>query len=1069
MIESSHVMPSNLSFITNEKDQNLLSRFKVLIKDTRFFDALVGYFYTSGFHSLYESLEKTEKIRILIGISTNIETADLIQEASQLELAFSHTETKTHFSKMIMQEMALSKDESLVEKGVYKFLEWLQSGKLEIKAYPTENLHAKLYIMSFREGDRDVGRVITGSSNFTKSGLIDNLEFNVELSRPEDYQFAKEKFDNLWDSAVDVSNEYTETIQTRTWLNNTIKPYELYLKFLYEYFKADLSQSEDLLYKYLPDNFKKLEYQEQAVLNAKKILDEYGGVFISDVVGTGKTYVAAMLAQQIEGRNLIIAPPALLDEKNPGSWKNVFNAFNEPYYSESIGSLDNLLARGTDDFKNVFIDESHRFRNESTATYDKLKQICWGKRVILVTATPLNNTPRDILSQIKLFQKSKKSTIPGLPNLEQFFTSMESRLRGLNRQDDYEEYMKVVQQNAREIREKVIKHLMVRRTRGEIEKYFGKDLKKQGLKFPEVAVPQPIFYQLNKEEDAIFGRTVELIAREFTYSRYMPMTYYEGKEGQVEEQGQKNMGRFMKILLIKRLESSFYAFRQSIKRFLYSYEQFLSEYESGNVYVSKGYINKIFELMENDDDEAIQKLIDEDKARRYNAKDFNPQLRTDLENDMAILREIQQMWNKISRDPKILEFVNQLKSIKEFEKNKLIIFTESKETAEYLQKNLEEHLPGQTLIFTGGSSSATRELVIDNFDANARFKKDDYRILISTEVLSEGVNLHQSNVVINYDLPWNPTRLMQRAGRINRVDTDFEKIYTFNFFPTQQANNQIQLKEAAEYKIRMFIEMLGNDARLLTEGEEIKSFDLFEQLTRKETITGEGEDEESELKYLQIIKDIRNDDTDLFEKIKKLPQKARTARLMERENEALLSYMRKGRLEKFYLTDKDQTQELDFLTTANLMEIAPNTPREKIGNQYYDFLTKNKEEFTFSTTDEAEPTKKKGGKDNSRTILQILNTKQIKYFKGFTEEQEEYLRDTVRLLQEGVLSKQAVKNLAKELEHELNEIYQNPLRLIAVLKKNIPDEFYKETMAESAAQTQGPREVILSEYFVTNE
>ena len=252
-------MATLTSFITNEEKSSLLDRFKTLIKDTAYFDVLVGYFYSSGFHELYESLETTNKIRILIGIGTSSEVTTFVEKSKQLELEYSYSETKTHFENMIFSELENSKDSEAVEKGVYKFIEWLRSGKLEIKAYPTENLHAKLYIMGFKEGDRDSGRVITGSSNFTKSGLVDNLEFNVELSRPEDVSFAQKQFNHLWESAVDVSEKYIETVQQRTWLNDTITPYELYLKFLYEYFKTDLSQSEELFYKYIPENFKSLE------------------------------------------------------------------------------------------------------------------------------------------------------------------------------------------------------------------------------------------------------------------------------------------------------------------------------------------------------------------------------------------------------------------------------------------------------------------------------------------------------------------------------------------------------------------------------------------------------------------------------------------------------------------------------------------------------------------------------------------------------------------------------------------------------------------------------------------
>ena len=196
-------------------------------------------------YALHKSLEKTEKIRILIGINTNRQTYQLIQKSQepvQSSFQFSHAEAKEEFSNSIASEMEHSEDNSSVEKGVHKFIEWLQSGKLEIKAYPSENIHAKLYIMTFVEGDKDVGRVITGSSNFTQAGLVDNLEFNVELKDKADYDFALAKFNELWANAVDVKEKYLETIQNRTWLNNTITPYELYLKFLFEYFKEPVAQ-----------------------------------------------------------------------------------------------------------------------------------------------------------------------------------------------------------------------------------------------------------------------------------------------------------------------------------------------------------------------------------------------------------------------------------------------------------------------------------------------------------------------------------------------------------------------------------------------------------------------------------------------------------------------------------------------------------------------------------------------------------------------------------------------------------------------------------------------------------
>lgn len=1064
-------MTSDLTFITNEEHQTLLERFRTLIKDSRFFDVLVGYFYTSGFYGIYKSLEKTEKIRILIGIGTNPDMIHLIQEArraTQPMLPPSHAEVKQQLEEDVAREMEQSEDNPNVEEGVQKFIELLQSGKLEIRAYPTPNIHAKLYIMTFKQGDRDVGRVITGSSNFTGAGLRDNFEFNVELKNRPDYEFAKQKFEELWQNAVNVKDKYIEVVRTRTWLNDTITPYELYLKFLYEYFKDDLAQADEVTYIYTPREFMKLEYQEQAVLNAKKILDEYGGVFISDVVGLGKTYIAAMLANQLDGRCLVIAPPVLLEKKNPGSWPSVFEDFGvRQTRFESLGKLEDLVHEGTDKYKNVIIDEAHRFRTETTISYEKLAQVCRGKRVILVTATPYNNSPIDILSQIKLFQKSRKSTIPNLPDLERFFSGLERKLKNLDRQHGYAEYLKTVKENAREIREKVLKYLMVRRTRSEIERYFADDLEKQSLKFPEVADPQPVFYQLNDAEDKVFTRTANLIAKEFKYARYTPMLYFKGEITQPEELAQKNMGKFMKILMVKRLESSFYAFRNTLRRFINSYELFLKELEKGKVYVSKKYTNKIFEFLEDDDDEAIQRLIEEDKAKVFPAEDFRKEFKTDIEHDLGILREIEQIWADVKRDPKLLAFKEILSSNKVLKEQKLIVFTESKETAEYLAKNLERAAPSQVLLFTGQSSTSVREKVIENFDARYRFPKDEYRLLISTEVLSEGVNLHRSNVIINYDIPWNPTRLMQRVGRINRVDTKFDKIYSFTCFPTKQSNDQIKLKEAAEAKIHAFMTLLGEDAHILTEREPIGSHELFNRLVSKKTVTGEDEEEESELKYLQVIREIREKRPDLFERIKRLPKKARTARVYEEKVNSLLTYFRKGKLHKFFVVNKGNgPQECDFLSSAKIMEATADVERAAISRDYHELLAKNKDAFLYATTEEMPELKARGGRDTATQILRLL--KAIHDFRQLTDEQEMYLEQVMRQLEEGGLTKQTTKKTLQALQEEIKANGANPLRILAVLQTHIPRELLGAHIAESTAQTSGPREVILSEYLVSH-
>ncbi|MBU2228542.1 MAG: helicase [Proteobacteria bacterium] len=1068
-------MSSDLTFLTNESGNTLRDRFSDILKENaRFFDCLVGYFFISGFYKLYPALENVEKVRILIGLKTDRSAYELLQEAreqGELQLQ-SHAAVIEKIPDNVLTEFENSADSAVIETGVHKFVEWVRSGKLEIKAYPGEKLHAKVYIMTFNEGFMDKGRVITGSSNLTQSGLQENLEFNVELKSRADYDFAIAKFTELWALAVDVSQPYEDTIVNRSPFAH-FTPYELYLKFLYEYFRDELNRPDQLEDIYVPDGFKRLKYQEEAVLSARKVLQEYGGLFLSDVVGLGKTYMAALLAQQLDGRSLVIAPPHLLDKHNRGSWPNVFGDFRVPHTDfESIGKLEDLLERDVSKYSNVFIDESHRFRTETNQTYEMLAQICRGKRVILVSATPLNNTPRDILSQVKLFQNGKNSTIPNVRNLEAFFTRLEKRLHGLDRQTDREEYFAAVQANAKETREQILKYLMIRRTRREIMKYYGEDLKLQGFKFPEVADPEPLFYKFSMTENDIFNETVRLITQAFAYARYKPLTYYEGKREHREVQSQRNLAKFMKILLIKRLESSFHAFRLSLERFIRSYDRFIEEFHKGNVYISKKHINKIFELLETDDQEAIDRLLDTDRAERLAAKDFNADFLRDLESDRVILKKIETLWKQIKRDPKWEAFSEVLHKDRILKKGKVIIFTESKETAEYLHQRITDAIDRKVLLFTGSSDESQRKEVIANFDARAFQPQDKYRILVATEVLSEGVNLHGSNIVVNYDIPWNPTRLIQRVGRVNRVDTAFDTIHTYNFFPTEESNDLIKLKEAAEAKIHAFIEMLGADARLLTEGEEIKSHDLFAKLTSKKTITGEEEDEESELEYLTEIREVRDKEPALFTRIKRLPRKARSTRLFTADNAvevkelpALLTYFRQGRLDKFFLAPPDvaESLELDFFATAKTLKPAdPEEKREAIPSDFYTLLEKNKRAIEAATSpdlDDAIP-KQKGGA-NDAYILKRLKAKEIRRYHGFTEDDELYIQKVVQLLIDGALPKPTTKKVAEALKKE-----SQPLKVLGILHRDISPLFFQTTRAQMTAHVLSPREVILSSYLL---
>lgn len=1049
-------MNTDLSFITNEVGQTLSDRFKTLIKDSRFFDCLVGYFYLSGFYLIKDVLANTEKIRILVGLGISKELENIFDNTEGVSFTLSDKQIQEQYIENVKKEFEQSPDQRKIEEGIKDFINLIKNKKLEIRIYPEKKLHAKVYILTFKEGDRDYGRVITGSSNLTYAGLIDNLEFNVELKNRSDYEYAKQKFEELWKQGIDVTKKVKDVVEKETYLNESITPYKLYLKFLYEYFIDDLNAEKYLQEKYLPENYIEFDYQTQAVLNAKKIIEAYGGCFLSDVVGTGKTYIAARLINELKGRTLVLAPPKLLSRSSPGSWKNVFADFNIPADFFSIGKLDEALEEvSRRNYDNIIIDESHRFRNQSTISYAKIAQICYGKRVILVSATPYNNYPDDLLNQIALFQNRRKSTIPGLQNLEEFFGRLSRKLDNVDREKDYAEYLKVIKENSIEIRNKCLKYVMVRRTRSEIEKYFAKDLEKNKIKFPTVLPPKPLFYQLDKNLDNIFMRTVELITQTLKYARYRPLLYLKDQSqiDQLARQSQMNLGGFMKVLLVKRLESSFHAFKKTLERFIKSHELFIGTYEKGKVYFSPKHLQKIFDLLVSEDYEEIQNLIEEGKAEEFAAEDFNESFIQDLKKDYETLQLIKSWWDNVEYDPKIIELINKLKSEDILKNNKIIIFTESTETAEYLGSEIEKEIGEKPLLFTGKASEKLREVVIDNFDARAKEPKDDFRILISTEVLSEGVNLHRSNVVINYDIPWNPTRIMQRVGRVNRVDTKFDKIYTFNFFPSQQSENEIELTKVARAKIEAFLNLLGGDSAILTEGEPVASHELFDKLMSVSTLTGEDDSEESELKYLRIIEDVRDNQPQLFGEIKKLPKKIRSSKSFESlkskfnnddlqifQNKSLLSYFRKGKLSKFYYSTKENTFEIDFLTAAKIYESTVDESKTNIDlDNYYELLLRNKESFNESLNEYIEPKSKKGGKDSYKELIKFCNFLQ-KESKKLTDKEEDFIEVLVKKLTDGAIPKKYVDDALKEIKKlKISEV--EPIRIFQILKKQIPDVF----------------------------
>ena len=1051
------MIQNDLKFFTNEPERDLYSRFATILKsNTQFFDVLVGYFRTSGFFRIHEAMTDVEKIRILVGLNVDRFTVKLIDRMKEevKYAAISVKEGKDIIAEEIESEFEHAETSEAVEKGVRVFIDWLKSGKLEMRMYTEAPIHAKVYIM--RKDPSKVpdtfGSVITGSSNFSEAGLRNNLEFNVELKDAADVKFALDRFEALWAKATDIRDAYIEAVEKNTWLRGDITPYQLYLKTLYEFFKEEINSDKENFQTLLPEGYMRLQYQIDAVMQARQKLEAYNGVFISDVVGLGKTYICAMLANSFNRNTykLIICPPVLVDY-----WRSVLQEFDVSRCDvESLGKLDKIIAKGTDKYQYVFVDEAHRFRNSGTDSFTELHQICHGKKVILISATPINNYTSDIENQLYLFQNKQSGTINGIRNLDGFFRTLDSDLH--KHIKGTPEYMKQLRLNSEVIRDRLLREIMIRRTRSEIAKYYETDLTKQGLTFPKVGKPEPILYAFDEQTDEAFTETIEDI-KGFKYARYTPLLYLKDKKKYATLlAGQHNMGGFMKGVLVKRLESSFFAFRKTLGRFIESYERFIQMYKSGTVYVGK--YKNLYDMLDNGDDEKLMYLIEQGELWKFESSEFSASFIRDLNSDLSQLKTWQTLWDMIKVDPKLVEFKSQLTTNADMKGKKVIVFTESMETAEYLYDNLHTMFGGRVVYYSGKSGAGSKIEIEDSFNPKNKGKNNDkYDLLITTDILAEGINLHRANVLINYDLPWNPTRIMQRVGRINRVGTEHDRIFVFNFFPTAQSKRQMPLEERILEKLQAFHDTLGEDIKYLSDEEQVSPKKLFSDLSK--SLDDDEESTNPELAYLAVIRQIRDDDPKLFETIKRLPKKCKAGKRSTLiQGNATVSFIRKGALKTFYRCEGVAPAQLTFMEAIKLIEATPDEKQITVRSDYYDQLAANETAFdNMVVEDELVSAEKPMIKGNDAKVIKLL--KAIKSEPRLTDDQEETIDLLIQRWENGEIPAKISKDVVKKatVTTDVLELYYEILKLVP--------ETYLAEQKSGKSLVDGEKQVILSCYL----
>ena len=956
-------------------------------------------------------------MKILVGLNVD-KTNWGICEVARNDKFFNREEVKEAFLESLREAFNSSE---LDNKQTYEqtefFVTLLRKGFLHIRKTKEPN-HAKLYLF---KTDESVSRIIpnlfiTGSSNLTRAGLEGQNEFNVEI---KDYGFdeAEDYFDALWESAIELEEKDLQKIFALLYNNTFLKkitPFQAYAYVLKTY--LDLNKVEPTWRRKLSEalketDYKEYEYQVEAVWQAVHNCQNHGGTILADVVGLGKTVMACLTAKLLDKRGIVICPPHLIGDHNSG-WKKYLRDFALWGWEVfSLGKLEDALDFAKDE-KNgieiVVVDEAHRFRNERTRNYHLLREICRDKITLLLTATPFNNKPSDIYALLKLFTIPKKSSLAldgdlevrfwrygqdfqALSYIRSYWNSKDKKKKDRARKK-YEKLfgikinaldktsLKMVSEKAKSIAKEMralLEPVVIRRNRLDLRYY--RDYEQ--LPLSEVKDPQPWFFALTPEQSAFYDEVINSFKAydeggRFTGAIYFPAKYEMGLEEwedilESEEQSegreidsfivlfQKNLYDFMRRHLVKRFESSFGAFYQSLENFRKVHESALSFIrKTGKFILDRKFMEKV---LEEEDEDKVEEMLEEyrqkleeqgeatphDKIYDLNSFKEKERFLKDIENDQKLFSTLKTKMEKLAlseQDPKAERLVEGLKNFLA-EKRKVVIFTEYIDTAKHLENIICTNplFKGKILTAIGNLSSDVIEKLYRNFDAQYKYQEDVYDILLATDKLSEGFNLNRAGAVINYDIPWNPVRVIQRVGRINRIGAKiYSELYIVNFFPTEKGADFVKSREIAENKMFMIHNILGEDAKLFSPDEEPQPAKLYKKLTTY------PEEEEGESFLTRIRKEyeaLLRQHPELENLLKEMPSRVKTAK--KGELDELMVFIKRGNFLFVGYQDYNEKAPRDA-SLENVLEKIRTRPQEKplplsdsFWKAYTDILEKN--------------------------------------------------------------------------------------------------------------------------------
>lgn len=941
---------------TSQTMQNALIN---ALTSTERVDIEVAFFYFSGWRLLATYL-KDKKIRILVGKYIDPEAvpellSKIKQEGTDIDLE-PFQPRKTITSRVAKKQTyvngftRLSNESSLFDESdaqeAYRLLESkITDGSLEIKLTSRQE-HGKMFVLHNKpelsqNGDLP-GTVFMGSSNFTFQGLLNQGELNERYNDKERYNSYLQKFEAMWADSenIDIAtlenkDDLLQQLKKELWIYSIPNPYAVYVRVLHEIFGKEISESIKTPSQISHNKYSDLEYQLDSIKSVIDKLSRYDGVILADVVGLGKSVIASAAAHNTGLNTIIIAPPHLKEQ-----WEDYQEEFRLPGARVfSSGALEEVYRRYKDNNQQllIIVDEAHRYRNEDTDDYRRLHHICTShpeNKVILLTATPFNNDPKDVFALVKLFQIPGQSTIRSVDNLSLRFRELIDKYKKLNRDRrsgkvDQSYIDKVADEISLELR-RLIENVVIRRSRLDLRAItrYREDLETQNIDFAEVEGPELLTYDLGKLLDLYLDTLLKITGDEkeggFIGTRYKPALYIEDRDAFLKAHGkdldetdlktaQVNLANFMRRLLVMRFESSKDAFRSTLVNIIASHRIIEDWWHKlGKVPImKKGQIpdpETILNTTNDSVDAELNKQTAEEELNRLQESKgliavdtslINADFVLDVEKDRQLLEAIYDQWYGsqaqaiMDLDPKLNRVKEQIDNLlSDNPDRKIVIFSTYADTVNYLYSELGKRGLERVLKYTAADGSkAMKKVVRNNFDAGLRETEqvNDYDVLIATDALSEGFNLHRAGVVINYDIPYNPTRVIQRIGRINRINKKvFNKLLIFNCFPTETGESEIRIKQISTLKMRLIGSVMGSDTKTLTDDEKLQSF--FKDEYRK--AENESDNESWDARFREDY-DIAKRDKEVFNDALKIKPRSRVIREGQ-QTPAITAFGKKG-------------------------------------------------------------------------------------------------------------------------------------------------------------------------------